>query len=273
MKKYLYKKYWTLMAAGCLFAGVVMTFSCGSKEVKSDEAMPNDSIVLGLDVSKYQDQIDWQNLWVHNNCVADSAEEMGVQCPDGNLPVRFVFIRATKSNCEVDPFFQNNFDNAKQRGLVRGAYHFLIDSVSGKKQAEHYLSVAKLEKGDLPPVLDIEEDTIKMKASVEEWRNIAKEWLDSVETHFGVKAIIFTNLNGYDNWIKDDEVLREHDLWISYYHKDKDRLPKDWKFWQFSKKGCANGITKNVVDLDLFNGTSEDLKQYIAEKGIAKPMK
>ena len=273
MKKCLFGKPHILMAAGCLLAGLVMTASCSSKESKNDESMPNDSIVLGLDVSKYQGQIDWQNLSLYCNCVICNGYDIKGKCRERNLPVRFVIIRATKSSCVVDERFHNNFDNAKRQGIVRGAYHFLVDSVSGAKQAEHYLSVAKLEKGDLPPVLDMEKDrqknkTIEFNVSVEEWRNIAKEWLDVVEKHFGVKAVIYTNLNGYKNWIKNDEILSNHDLWIAYPYEERDSLPQNWTFWQFSQKGHARGITENVVDLDLFNGTPQDLKQYIAEKGI-----
>ena len=46
---------------------------------------------------------------------------------------------------------------------------------------------------------------------VDQWRTIAKEWLDVVEKHYGVKAIIYTNLNGYGDWIKDDKMLCDHD--------------------------------------------------------------
>jgi lysozyme len=270
MKKCLSTKFWTPLV-GCLLAGVVMTVSCCGKNGKSEVVTPNDSIVLGLDVSQYQGQIDWQNLSLHSNCV--SVEEPEGDYPEGNLPVRFVFIRATKSDCFVDTCFQRNFDNAKQQGIARGAYHFLVDSVPGAKQAAHFLSVAKLEKGDLPPVLDIEKDSQNgntITVPVEEWRHIAKEWLDVVEKHLGVKPIIYTDLDGYKNWIKDDDVLREHDLWIAAPHKNRDSLPNNWIFWQFSQKGHAIGITENVVDINLFHGTLEDLKQYISEKGIAK---
>ena len=242
---------------------------------KNGGEIQDDSLVLGIDVSKYQGRVEWQDLSLPSNCVAGSVNGTDVKCREGNLPVRFAFIKATKSNCVVDDFFQTNFDEAKRNGLIRGAYHFLVDSVSGAKQAEFFLSVAKLEKGDLPPVLDIEKDqkngnAIELKASVEEWRKIAREWLDVVERHLGgVKAIVYTNLDGYDCWIKDDEILRNHDLWIAKPRGKRSELP-EWVFLQFTHKGHARGITENEVDLNLFNGTADDLRGYVEEKGITK---
>jgi len=271
MKKHLFKELWMTVTVGCLFA--VMTGACAGKNGVKEVKTLNDSVVLGLDVSQYQGQIDWKELSLNHNDIAGSAEYFKDKTLEDHLQVQFVFVRATKSNCVTDANFRTNFEEAKNNNILRGAYHFLIDSVSGTKQAEHFLSVANLEKGDLPPVLDIEKDTkngktIELKVSVDQWRKIAKEWLDVVEKHYGVKAIIYTNLNGYSNWIKNDKVLCDHDIWIASPQGVYQDLPKGWKFWQFTQKGNATGITENVVDMNLFNGNADSLKQYVAEKGI-----
>lgn len=271
MKKHLSKELRMTVTVGCLFA--VMTGACAGKNGVNGENASNDSVVLGLDVSQYQGQIDWKELSLNHNDIAGSAEYFKDKTLGDHLQVQFVFVRATKSNCVTDAYFRTNFEEAKNNNIIRGAYHFLIDSVSGTKQAEHFLSVAKLEKGDLPPVLDIEKDTkngntIELKVSVDQWRKIAKEWLDVVEKHYGVKAIIYTNLSGYSNWIKDDKVLCDHDIWIASSQGNYQKLPKGWKFWQFTQEGHTTGITENVVDMNLFNGNTDSLKQYVAKKGI-----
>lgn len=271
MKKHLFKELWMTVTVGCLFA--VMTGACASKNGVKEVEASNDSVVAGLDVSQYQGHIEWKQLSLNRNCIIGSAEYFKDKNLKEDVPVQFVFVRATKSNCVTDANFRTNFEEAKNNNILRGAYHFLIDSVSGTKQAEHFLSVANLEKGDLPPVLDIEKDTkngktIELKVSVDQWRKIAKEWLDVVEKHYGVKAIIYTNLNGYNNWIKDDKVLCDHDIWIAKPRGAYNELPENWRFWQFTHKGHATGITENEVDMNLFNGNIDSLKQYVAEKGI-----
>ena len=52
--------------------------------------------------------------------------------------------------------FDHNFRKAQQYGLVRGAYHYFSPGISGDLQAHHFINSVPLEKGDLPPVLDVE---------------------------------------------------------------------------------------------------------------------
>ena len=40
------------------------------------------------------------------------------------------------------------------------------------------------------------------------------------------------------------------------------------KFWKFIHKGHVWGIIDNVVDINLFNGTQDEFRDYIQAKGI-----
>ena len=42
------------------------------------------------------------------------------------------------------------------------------------------------------------------------------------------------------------------------------------KFWQFTHDGHVWGIIDNVVDINQFNGTKEELQEYINTKGISQ---
>ena len=214
--------------------------------------------VYGIDVSFWQGNILWDQLCLP--CEEDGSVNGRIPAPRHQRPVQFAFIRATKSSDIVDTLYQRNYEEAKRQGIACGAYHFLTDTVAGKVQAELFLSNALFQTGDLPPVLDVETDS---PAIVE----AAKEWLAIVEKHCGVKAILYTNTHVYEKWIKNDETLGARDLWLA---RPQDTVPTDqnWTFWQFTHKGHIWGVIDNVVDINMFNGTQEDLLAYIDEKGI-----
>lgn len=73
------------------------------------------------------------------------------------MKLGFALIKATEGLSFVDWQYGRNWRNAKKAGMPRGAYHYFIPTLSGKQQAEHFIRTVQLEKGDLPPVLDIEE--------------------------------------------------------------------------------------------------------------------
>ena len=183
-----------------------------------------------------------------------------IPAPRNQRPVQFAFIRVSKSDSLVDTLYQRNYDEAKRLGIPCGAYHFLTDTVSGKAQAELFLTHATFEPGDLPPVLDVEIDspTIVEKA---------KEWLEIVEERCGVKAIIYSNMHVYTQRVKSDPVLGTRDLWLAKPRGEKPTEP-NCQFWQFTHEGHIWGILDNVVDINMFNGTRQELLDYIQTKGI-----
>lgn len=214
--------------------------------------------VYGLDLSFWQGNIHWDQLSLP--CDEDGSVSGKIPAPRNQRPVQFAFIRVTKSDSLVDSLYQNYYTEAKKLGIPCGAYHFLTDTVSGKVQAEMFLSHARLEPGDLPPVLDVEIDSQEIVTK-------AREWLEIVEKKCGVKAIIYSNMHVFGKWIKNDPILNTHDLWLA---KTKGEMPDEpnCKLWQFTHEGHVWGIIDNVVDINLFNGTQEELQEYIETKGI-----
>ena len=214
--------------------------------------------VYGLDLSFWQGNIHWDQLSLP--CDEDGSVSGKIPTPRNQRPVQFAFIRVTKSDSLVDSLYQNYYTEAKKLGIPCGAYHFLTDTVSGKVQAEIFLSHARLEPGDLPPVLDVEIDSPEIVTK-------AREWLEIVEKKCGVKAIIYSNMHVYTTRIKNDHILSTRDLWLA---KTKGEMPDEpsCKFWQFTHEGHVWGIIDNVVDINLFNGTQEELQEYIETKGI-----
>lgn len=192
---------------------------------------------IGVDVSEYQGKIDWLNL--------DTLEN--------KYPVHFVFIRATVGDDRLDSQFKNNWLGAKKSKLIRGAYHYYRPNENSLEQAELFIKTVSLDKGDLPPVLDIEK--LPQNQSVERMKIGLKRWLTTVEEHYKVKPIIYTGERYYDDFLKEE--FSDYLFWIANYNLLQEEIKEEWLFWQFTEKASVNGIKGNV-DVNIYNG---DLKQ------------
>jgi lysozyme len=205
--------------------------------------IPVSYAIHGIDVSHHQAIIDWQ-----------AVKDM----QDKNIKIGFAFIKATEGLSNTDNAYRRNWFKAKEQHISRGAYHFFIASKSGKAQAQNFIETVALEKGDMPPVLDIEQTN---GASTEDIQQRAKDWLKMIEKQYKVKPIIYTNVDFYENFLGDK--FADYPLWVAHYLvKDKPRIQRKWLFWQHNEGGRVNGINA-YVDFNVFNGDSTDLKKLL----------
>jgi len=210
-----------------------------------DIKIPKKYSIHGIDVSYYQGKIDWAKV---------------KKMKEDEVNVGFAFIKATEGILLVDPYFQRNWREAPKAGIVCGAYHFFRPKRDGKTQAKFFLQVVKIEKGDLPPVVDIETldgvSPLKMRAEL-------SDFLNYVEMKTKVRPIIYTGLKFYEDYLV--EKFDEYPLWIAHYYQPKLRLDKNrWKFWQHSDKAKISGIS-HVVDFNAFNGDSTALAEMVVK--------
>jgi len=207
--------------------------------------IPQGYSIHGIDVSKYQRTINWKEV--------GNMEVNGVK-------VGFAFIKATEGVGNVDEQFRRNWLKAEQENICKGAYHFFIAGKSGKKQAANYIQIVSLKKGDLPPVLDIEQ---AYGVSALEIKKEVSDWLMVVEKQYGVKPLIYTNIDFYKNYLQND--FDDYPIWIAHYLQPvKPRIEHKWSFWQHSESGRVNGI-KSPVDFNVFSGDSIDFKNFLIQ--------
>lgn len=198
--------------------------------------------VFGIDVSHYQGRINWDS----------------VQNSKHAFPLHFVFVRATAGKNGKDSAFKTNWRESKERGFVRGAYHYYRPDENSIEQAEYFIKTVKLAKGDLPPVLDIEQ--IPEGQSMERLKLGLSRWLNTVEEHYGVRPIIYSGESYYTDFLKEE--FADYDMWIANYSFFADEIKPDWLFWQFTDKGTITGI-EGGVDVNIFNGDIAGLKAML----------
>lgn len=205
--------------------------------------VPADYELHGIDVSRHQMDIDW-----------DAVSQMKHK----DISFSFAFIKASEGRTVVDDYFKTNWKEAKNAGLLRGAYHFYRPHLTAEEQASLFFQmVPKLEIGDLPPVLDIE---MRGSGSPVRLKQNLKRWLVLVEKRYGMTPIIYTNYGFYKAYLTGKE-FKNYPLWIAHYKTpDLNYKMNGWHFWQHSDRGRVNGI-RGTVDFNVFKGQEEDLKK------------
>lgn len=220
---------------------VVHPFTLRWKGIYGEAKYPAGYSIRGIDVSHHQGKIDWEQLR---------------HAQIGTEPVSFVFIKATEGKSLRDENFAENFHQARENGFTRGAYHFFTPTVPAREQAEHFIATVRLEEGDLPPVLDIEEigemspETVCREALV---------WLRTVEKHYGIRPLLYTYRKFRRDYLTAVE-FEDYPYWIAHYYVDSLQYDGQWKFWQHTDRGRLPGI-KGYVDLNIYNGSMYDLRR------------
>ncbi|MBK8558116.1 MAG: glycoside hydrolase family 25 protein [Lewinellaceae bacterium] len=223
----------------------LITYPVHYKEYKEfGIRIPGGYQVHGIDVSRYQRQVDW-----------DRVSKMQV----GDIQIKFAFMKATEGSWLKDPQFNNNWKKAKQNKMIRGAYHYFLPNVRASDQAKNFIKTVQLRSGDLPPVVDIEETRGMSKAEVKRY---TKVFLEILERQYRVKPILYTYRDFCKNYFADDPDFKEYFFWIAHFHVSKLNMPDDnnWHFWQHSDRGSVDGINERV-DFNVFNGDSAALRK------------
>ncbi|MDR2026016.1 MAG: glycoside hydrolase family 25 protein [Prevotellaceae bacterium] len=197
--------------------------------------------IHGIDVSRYQEKINWKEI-------------SGFRSGKDSIGITFAFVKATEGQSLLDKYFKYNWEETKKHNIIRGAYHYYKPNVNSNLQVSNFIKHVKLQTGDLPPVLDIEElgkyGSANMKKGI-------KNWLKQIEKHYGVKPIIYTNANFYKKYLSGKE-FKKYYFWIAHYTHTIPRANSDWIFWQYSDKGVIKSIRSKVA-LNVHKGSREDL--------------
>jgi lysozyme len=198
--------------------------------------------ILGIDISHYQGKVNWKQF---DRTLKDR-------------PIEFLIVRATMGDNQ-DKQFASNWAAIDTMSLARGAYHYYRPNQNSTKQAENFIKTVQLKKGDFRPVLDIEkQSSIQSK---ERLREGIRNWLNLVESHYGVKPIIYTGDAFFEHVLKGHG-FEDYPLWVANYNPVMEPKSDYWAIWQFSEKGRIKGIPEKV-DLNLMRGGEKTLRSLL----------
>lgn len=200
------------------------------------EADPDQWEVFGVDVSAYQGAVDWPVL-----------AEQGVD---------FAFIKATEGSALRDRRFSANWAGAAEAGVRAGAYHFLSYDSPGETQAENFIQTVPLTPGMLPPVVDLEfyGAYLEEPPEREQVQAVLDPLLEALETHYGVKPILYVTYRSYYRYIAGG-AYASYPIWCS--SPIVFPLVPGWRFWQYSHSARLEGYLgrEERIDLNIFRGS------------------
>jgi lysozyme len=199
--------------------------------------------IQGIDISMHQTEIDWQQL-----------------AQPGQTD--FVIMKATEGGSFKDQRFTQNWQGAKQQGLVRGAYHFFTFCKPGKDQAQNFIATVPVETNTLPPVIDLEFAGNCNKALTQiELDKELNDYIQVITKTYQQQPILYTTTEFYDVYLRNK--FTQYPLWISnFYSTPQLSHNRAWTFWQYTERGKAAGIP-GLVDRNVFHGSPSQFKELL----------
>ncbi len=192
----------------------------------------------GIDVSKYQDEINWEKV---------ASDE-----------VEYAFIRLgirgyTEGEIIEDETFQDNIEGALENDIDVGVYFFTqaLSEEEAEEEAEYVIESISSYDVKYPIVLDVEAVTNSRARgndlSSEERTRYCIAFCEKIK-EAGYTPMIYGNLKTFMLML-DMESLEDYDKWFAYYD-DTYYFPYEFKIWQYTNKGKIAGI-KGDVDLNI----------------------
>ncbi|MCR4690472.1 MAG: glycoside hydrolase family 25 protein, partial [Lachnospiraceae bacterium] len=197
------------------------------------------SASVGIDISKFQGDIDWP-------AVAASG-------------VQYVIIRLGSRGYEsgelvMDEKFNENIEGALEAGLKVGVYFFstAMGEKEARAEADFVLDAIAGYQIDMPVVFDTEIITYDKARNADmtpgRLTQATKAFCDRI-AGAGYKPMIYANAKRFTTMLHLEE-LEGYDKWLADYRQTPD-YPYMFKMWQFTEKGSVPGISGNV-DIDLY---------------------
>lgn len=182
---------------------------------------------MGIDVSSYQRDIDWEQV-----------------AGDGYV---FAYIKATEGTGFVDTHFRQNWDGARAAGITPGAYHYFTLCSPGAEQAASFLAAAPPDDAALPPALDLEFDgACDARPEAADAQAQIDAFTYEVEKAWGRRMVIYSS----SEW-RAHYGLPVADSRPDWLYSDLGRPSlEDWSVWQLRFDGTVAGI-EGPVDIDV----------------------
>jgi GH25 family lysozyme M1 (1,4-beta-N-acetylmuramidase) len=218
---------------------------------------------FGIDISFWQKEVDFAKMM------------------SADLPPEFIAIRAGQGTYSIDPYFASNWEQAKEKGLHRIAYHVMEFFGKGKLQAELLFDRARIYGFDPAKdklCLDVELNRTYSRQVI---TDVTLEAINRLKALTGVYPLMYSRASWIDAYLSV-ALLPPLDWWLAGYRK---RLPTplftpelDPKYLAIPKgvakervkihqsgergNGSKYGVKSRYIDTNRFLGTREEMRAW-----------
>ncbi|MCH5274551.1 MAG: glycoside hydrolase family 25 protein [Lachnospiraceae bacterium] len=205
-------------------------------EITEQRTLPGQA-VLGIDVSKWQGEIDW-------NMVKDAGIEYAI--------IRCGYRGSVTGSLVEDPYFEQNIRGATAAGVKVGVYFFTqaVNEVEAVEEASMVVSLIRDYDITYPVFIDTEGAGGNGRADgldVETRTTVCDAFCRTVE-NAGYQAGVYASRNWYNNRV-DASSLEKYVIWLAEY-RSAPIYQGYYQMWQYTSRGSVSGIAGNV-DLNI----------------------
>ena len=204
-------------------------------ETEHTEKWEGSDAAFGVDVSKYQKDIDWKK-----------AAAAGVQF----AIVRCGYRGSTSGSLVEDPYFKKNMENAAAAGVQLGVYFFTqaVNETEAVEEASMAAMLCKDYKLDYPIFIDVESAGGRAdNLDIDTRTAVVKAFCETVQSA-GYHGGVYASRSWFDKKMHDEEI-EPYIRWLAEWRATP-KYKGNFSLWQYTSSGHIDGIN-NRVDLDM----------------------
>ena len=242
-------------------------------EYTIDSRFDGYNISNGVDVSKWQGEIDWEGL-------IDEGVEYAI--------IRLGYRSTNASGAMyLDNYYEQNISGANEAGMPAGVYFYSQATTVAEAKAEAQYCIDMLEgyELELPIVMDFEYAWINgghggrlynAHLSEDKATEVIMAFLDTVK-QAGYDGMLYANKSTLIDSMHAETIEKEYPIWLAHYTKDTD-YEGEYYIWQYSDVGVCESVESDYIDCNfMFTAqVAEDIyfeqEEYIVPQGQAFEM-
>ncbi len=213
------------------FIAFALIFSCCAVAYSAEN---NSILAYGVDVSRWQYDIDWQKV------------------KSDGIDFAIIRIGTTKGK---DQYFEDNYKKAKAAGVDLGCYFYTYATTVEEAAADAELVLSWLDGKQLeyPVYYDMEDKVQLGEGMTTALRTkMCMTFLD-IMAEKGWYMGVYANQNWFNNYLNEKELGAKYELWLASW-MDSGEPTRDYSekygMWQYTDKGKVSGIS-TAVDRDV----------------------
>lgn len=198
--------------------------------------------MFGIDVSKWQGNIDWVKVKPQIDFAILKLGNIG----DNN-------------KFWLDEKFERNYTQCRTLNIPIGVYVYCYTNeiTNIDDCANAVVNYLKDKKLNLPVYIDMEDKEIAVEGKAKLTQLVIT--FNTIIEQAGLWAGVYANLNWFNNYLNKDEIKKRYTTWVAHYGVNKDKYKGQFDMLQYSSSGKIDGIAGNVDVNEMYRDLIKEM--------------